>query len=101
MNFPSSNKHASKHLLLAYVWSVNNIGAIAIAPGLVSLVRNHQANLPIKLLASQPEQEPARRRCWTSNFEKQVQRTYDAMAAVNRLGNDVLQQIGSNWKKTS
>jgi len=43
-----------KHLLVAYSWSINNIGDIGITPGLLSLIKKAEPNLDIVVIASQP-----------------------------------------------
>jgi polysaccharide pyruvyl transferase WcaK-like protein len=48
----------NKHLLITYSWSVNNIGDIGITPGLLNLINEEKPDLPVKVLAWQPEEDP-------------------------------------------
>lgn len=42
-----------RHLLIAFTWSMSNIGDIGITPGLLSLIREVRPNLPAVVLTSQ------------------------------------------------
>ena len=48
----------SKHLLITYSWSVNNIGDIGITPGLLSMIKQEKPELPVKVLSWLPESDP-------------------------------------------
>ncbi|OGV34100.1 MAG: hypothetical protein A2020_09445 [Lentisphaerae bacterium GWF2_45_14] len=45
----------SKHLLITYSWSMNNIGDIGITPGLLNIIGRADKSLPVKVIAWQPE----------------------------------------------
>ncbi len=42
-----------KHLLVAYSWSMGNIGDIGITPGLLNLLQRHAPELPVTVMTSQ------------------------------------------------
>ena len=46
-------------LLIAYSWSINNIGDIGITPGVLNLLKRQGIEWPVTVLASQPEGDPA------------------------------------------
>ncbi|MDF2652787.1 MAG: hypothetical protein K0Q73_8592, partial [Paenibacillus sp.] len=48
--------NGAKHLLIAYSWSFSNIGDIGITPGLLNLIQQQKADLPIQILATQREE---------------------------------------------
>ena len=48
-----------RHLLAAFSWSTSNIGDIAIAPGLLNLLREVQPELPMVVMTSQRADSPA------------------------------------------
>jgi hypothetical protein len=54
---PSST--SSRHLLVAYSWSINNIGDIGITPGLLNLVHNTSPGTRAVVLTSQSATDPA------------------------------------------
>lgn len=49
-------KPAQRHLLIAFTWSVSNIGDIAITPGLLSLIREVRPDMPAVVMTSQTAQ---------------------------------------------
>lgn len=49
----------SKHLLIAYSWSMNNIGDIGITPGLLSLIKKAAPDMKAVVITSQPESDSA------------------------------------------
>ena len=48
----------SKHLLVTYSWSVNNIGDIGITPGLLNMINREKPELPVKVFSWLPESDP-------------------------------------------
>lgn len=48
----------NRHLLITYSWSINNIGDIGITPGLLNLINQENPELPVKVFAWQPEEDP-------------------------------------------
>ena len=48
----------SKHLLITYAWSVNNIGDMGITPGLLNLLAETKPDLPVKIFSWLPEKDP-------------------------------------------
>jgi polysaccharide pyruvyl transferase WcaK-like protein len=48
----------SKHLLITYSWSVNNIGDIGITPGLLNMINREKPELPVKVFSWLPENDP-------------------------------------------
>lgn len=48
-----------KHILIAYSWSVNNIGDIGITPGLLSFLRKTDPAMEAVVIASQESPDPA------------------------------------------
>lgn len=48
----------SKHLLVTYSWSVNNIGDIGITPGLLNMVGREKPELPVTVMSWLPEGDP-------------------------------------------
>lgn len=47
-----------RHLLIAYSWSVNNIGDMGITPGLLNLIDRDRPELPVSVLTWQPAADP-------------------------------------------
>ncbi|OGV50121.1 MAG: hypothetical protein A2017_03440 [Lentisphaerae bacterium GWF2_44_16] len=48
-----------KHLLIAYSWSINNIGDIGITPGLLNLIKRADPGMKAVVVTSQPANDPA------------------------------------------
>lgn len=48
----------SKHLLVTYSWSVNNIGDMGITPGLLNMVTMEKPELPVTVMSWLPERDP-------------------------------------------
>lgn len=54
-------KPEQRHLLIAFTWSVSNIGDIAITPGLLSLIREVRPDMPAVVMTSQTAQSDVHR----------------------------------------
>ncbi len=54
-----TNPECSGHLLIAYTWSINNIGDIGITPGLLAMIHRYYPDWPVRILTSQPPNDPA------------------------------------------
>ena len=48
----------SKHLLITYSWSIDNIGDIGITPGLLNMIKQEKPELPVKVFSWLPENDP-------------------------------------------
>lgn len=78
------------HLLIAYTWSAGNIGDIGITPGILRLVSQQKPNLPVELLAMQPEDHP---------HYQQVKHYYSKHAQVRQVHPNCHLIKSNAWQK--